>query len=125
MFVATSQLQIVDELEERAQKRQERQRLLEKMRAGELQELKILEQASADWERAQRIRRFTDCMENKVQQLEDEQKKKILLSWLKWARGKADWLDPLTDFKDDLLGKSQHIFDAIMEVNSSFSKPQA
>jgi hypothetical protein len=32
---------------------------------------------------------------------------------LKWARDKADWLDPLTEKEDDLLGKSKHIFELI------------
>ena len=33
--------------------------------------------------------------------------------WLKWARDKADWLDPLTAKEDKLLGKSKHIFELI------------
>jgi hypothetical protein len=37
----------------------------------------------------------------------------MLSKWLKWARDKADWLDPLTEKDDELLGKSKHIFELI------------
>ncbi len=122
LFIVANKLQVMDELEKRQEKRQEeeeqRQRRFEKMRTGELEELKLLEQASSDWERAEKIRRFTDCMEDKILKLHDDLEKQKLLNWLKWARDKADWLDPLTDVKDELLGKSQHIFDVILDSKS-------
>lgn len=118
MFVVANKLQAMDELEKRRERRREeereRQRRLEKMRAGELQELKLLEQASFDWDKAQKIRSFADCLERKLAELDDLDKQEKLLKWLKWARDKADWLDPLTAKSDKLLGKSQHIFDTIL-----------
>ncbi|GEM_PF-1397694 len=122
MFVVANKLQVLDELEDREQKRLEEERIrkhrLEEMRAGELKELNLLEQASANWDKAQKIRRFTDCMESKIAELDEGAKKEKVLSWLKWARDKADWLDPLTASSDELLGKSQHIFEAILSEDA-------
>ena len=117
MFVVANKLQTIDELEGREERRQEeereRQRRLEKMRAGELQEIKLLEQASFNWDKAQKIRSFADCMERKLAEFDDLEKQEKLGKWLKWARDKADWLDPLTAKEDKLLGKSRHIFESI------------
>jgi hypothetical protein len=117
MFVVTSKLQAEDELQDRKQKRireeRERQRRLEQMRKGELDEVKLLEQAASDWEKSQKIRRFADCVESKIAGLGDAAKKDKLFKWVRWARDKADWLDPLTEKDDDLLGKSQHLFELI------------
>lgn len=75
MFVVANKLQVLDELEEREQKRLEeerkRKRRLEEMRAGEVKELNLLELASSDWDKAQKIRRFTDCMEIKIAELDE------------------------------------------------------
>jgi len=117
MFVVANKLQAADELKEREEKREweerERQRRLEQMKKGELEEVRLLEQAASDWDKAQKIRRFADCMERKIAEVADEKKREKLLKWLKWARDKADWLDPLTEKEDELLGKSKHIFDLI------------
>jgi len=100
MFVVANKLQAMDELEEKEERRKEeereRQRRLEKMRAGELQELKMLEQTSIDWEIAQKIRSFVDCMEHKLAELDYLDKQKKLQKRMKWARDKVGWLDPLT-----------------------------
>jgi len=120
MFVAANKHLAIDELKEREQKRewQERERLrqLEKMRKGELEEIKLLEQVVLDWDKAEKIRRFTERMEIEINSIEDPEKKKRLFEWLSWARAKADWLDPLTEKEDDLLGKSKHIFELIEEL---------
>lgn len=96
MFVVANKLQVMDELMERKEQRREavreRQRRLEAMRAGELQELKSLEQAASDWDKARKIRSFADFMEEKIAGLNDPEKQEKLRAWLKWAREKADWL---------------------------------
>lgn len=121
MFVVANRLLVADQLEERAEKRkreeQERLRRLEKMRKGELEELKLLEQVSSDWDKAQKIRGFTDYMEMKIAEVTDRDQRRKLLEWLKWARDKADWIDPLTEKEDGLLGKSKHIFELINEMD--------
>ncbi|WP_319403934.1 hypothetical protein [uncultured Anaeromusa sp.] len=118
MFVVANKLQVMDELEKREERRKEeereRQRRLKKMREGELEEVKLLTQASKDWAKAQKIRSFADSMECKITELDDQEKQEKLRKWLKWARDKADWLDPLTAKSDELLGGNQHIFDVIL-----------
>jgi hypothetical protein len=83
------------------------------MRNGQLEQVRLLEQKSSDWYKAEQIRRFADCLEGKINEVTNEEKRDKLLRWLKWARDKADWLDPLTAKEDNLLGKNKHIFELI------------
>jgi hypothetical protein len=121
IFVVANRLYAEDILmrreDERRWEEQERQRRLEKLRKGELEEIKLLEQASSDWDKAEKIRRFADSMESKIAEIAEAEKKCKLLKWLKWARDKADWIDPLTEKEDELLGKSQHVFDLINNMD--------
>jgi hypothetical protein len=116
MFVVANQFRCLNSLDEREYERQkeekERQRRLEEIRNGELAEVKLLEQAASDWDKAEKIRRFTDAMERKIAEVDGAGKKETLLKWLRWARDKADWLDPLTAKEDELLGKAVTYFKA-------------
>jgi hypothetical protein len=103
-----------ERIEQREQEERERQRRLEQMRKGELEEIKQLSQAAADWDKARKIREFLDDMELKIQEISDTSKKEKLLNWIKWARDKADWIDPLVE-KDDLLGNKVSLFEQILQ----------
>jgi hypothetical protein len=117
MFVIANKRRGLEELRRRKEKKvwdeQERQLRLEQMRKGQLGQLRLLEQNSSDWFKAEQIRKFADCLECKINEVTDEEKRGKLLRWLKWARDKADWLDPLTAKEDKLLGKNKHIFELI------------
>jgi hypothetical protein len=117
MFVIANKRRGLEELRRREERRvwdeRERQLRLEQMRKGQLEQLRLLEQKSSDWYKAEQIRRFADCLESKIKEVTNEEKREKLLRWLKWARDKADWLDPLTAQEDKLLGKSKHIFELI------------
>ena len=117
MFIIANKRCGLQEIRRRAEKRvwdeQKRQLRLEQMRKGQLGQLRLLEQNSSDWYKAEQIRRFADCLEGKINEVTNEEKWERLLKWLKWARDKADWLDPLTAKEDKLLGKSKHIFELI------------
>lgn len=119
MFVAANKMLAETHLAyrklDREWEEQDRQRHLEQMRKGELEDTKLLEQAAMDWDKAQRIRLFTDAFACRIADIKDTEKKKVLMEWLQWARDKADWLDPLTDKEDDLLGKSKYLYDSILE----------
>lgn len=121
MFIVANQFRCIDILDEREYQRREqekkRQRQLEEIRNGELAEVKLLELAVSDWDKAEKIRRFTDAMELKIAEMNDAGRRETLLKWLRWARDKADWLDPLTAKEDELLGKSRHIFERVDEEN--------
>ena len=117
MFVIANKLRGLDEIRRRKEQRvwdeQKRKWRLEQMRNGQLEQVKLLEQKSSDWSKAEQIRRFADCLEGKINEVTNKEKREKLLMWLKWARDKADWLDPLTAKEDKLLGKSKHIFELI------------
>lgn len=119
MFVVADKLYIAELLDEREQKRKElereRQRKLEKMRKGELEEIRVLQEAASDWTKAQDIRKFADHFEYKINNIADVSEKEQLIKWLGWARDKADWLDPLTEKEDELLGKSRYLIDEILQ----------
>lgn len=104
-----------ERIEHREEEGRERQRRLEQMRKGELEEIKQLSQAVSDWDKARKIREFVDDMELKIQEISDMSKKEQLLNWAKWARDKADWIDPLVEKDDDLLGKKVSLFDQLLQ----------
>ncbi len=75
-----------------------RERQVEQQRARPLKEVKA--QANS-WERAEKLRAFSDAFEKRAMQsgeLTPEQ-----LDWLAWVRAKADGLDPLTPISDPIL----------------------
>jgi hypothetical protein len=117
MFIIANKRRGLEEIRRREEKRvwdeQKRKWRLEQMRNGQLEQVKLLEQSSSDWSKAEQIRRFADCLEGKINEVTNEEKREKLFRWLKWARDKADWLDPLTAKEDKLLGKSKHIFELI------------
>ena len=104
-------------MDERKYKKQQeerkRQERLEQMRKGELAEIRQLEQVASDWDKAEKIRKFADAMERKISEGGDENTQSKLVCWLKWTRDKADWIDPLTEKEDELLGRSITIFEKI------------
>ena len=118
MFVIANHLNVLSELEHRESERkwaeEQRKWRLEEMRKGELKEIKDLELAASDWEKAERIRKFADAVELRIEDVEDGEVKEELFKWLQWARNKADWIDPLIAKEDELLGKNKHLFDSII-----------
>lgn len=118
MFVAANRLNALSELEHRESEckwaEQQRKWRLEEMRKGELKEIKDLELAASDWEKAERIRKFADAVELRIADVVEGEVKEELLKWLQWARNKADWIDPLIAKEDELLGKNKHLFDSII-----------
>lgn len=121
LIVLAEQIYAGDIVKEREAKRaeQEGQRLryLEKMRQGQLEEIKLLEQASSDWNRAEKIRAFVSAIEDSIIQLPENEKKEKYIKWSKWAKNKADWIDPLMEINDELLGKSKTIFEDIDKLD--------
>jgi hypothetical protein len=120
--VANNQLaeeKLIERMDKRRIEEEKRQRRLEQIRKGEAVEIKLLQQAASDWDMAQKVRAFTDCMEIKIGEVTDANKRSKLEKWLKWARDKADWIDPLMDKEDEVLGKSKTIFITIVEELTS------
>ena len=88
------------------------------MRQGQLEEIKLLEQASTDWNRAEKIRVFVSTIEDSIIQLAENEKKEKYIKWAKWENNKADWIDPLIGINDELLGKSKTIFEDIDKLDT-------
>ncbi|UOQ84656.1 hypothetical protein [Gracilibacillus salinarum] len=122
IFVVGNRLYAEYKLEELVQEReweeQKRERRLEQLRKDELEEVKELTQAVSDWDKAKKIREFADDLELKIHKVKDEEQKVRLIRWLKWARDKADWIDPLVEKEDELLGKSVSLFEQILQRQS-------
>lgn len=90
-----------------------KQRKLEEIRKHETELVELLEELSSDSDRAEKIRRFANRIEFKSQEITDSEKRKQVLSFIKWARDKADWIDPLIEKEDEILGESQYLFNSI------------
>jgi len=84
----------------------------------EEENIKKLEKIVSDWDFAQKIRVFADTLEMKAALVSDKNEQKQIKEWTKWVRSKADWLDPLIDREDELLGKHPHILDILKQFDS-------
>src|SRR5690606_26059194 len=85
---------------EEQRKRKEKEDAIKEKRGFELNQLTSLMEQSERWHKIEKFRHYLD---NKEQQ----GKKNGTLSsktkdLLKWARGKADWMDPLIEKEDEL-----------------------
>lgn len=79
-------------------------------RNHEKERFKKLEEAAIDWQRSQIIENFIKAIEQNISS--DLQKQYDLFDWLEWAKGKAEWLNPVIGRKDPILGKKHgNIFD--------------
>jgi hypothetical protein len=69
--------------------------LLELKKGEFLKFVKLMERAN-QWKQAQILREFISSNREKDNSLD--------ASWVSWAMEKANWLDPTTDYKDELMG---------------------
>jgi uncharacterized membrane-anchored protein YjiN (DUF445 family) len=102
---------IDDILQERQRQRdiefRKRQMQIEKRRKTELEEINKLEQISEEWLRSENIRSFANALEARLNDGQFAESHQRVESFIKWAREKADWLDPFVFYEDELLGKKQ------------------
>ncbi|WP_047980944.1 hypothetical protein [Ornithinibacillus contaminans] len=91
-----------------------RQQIAERKEA-ELKRLELLNQHAIDWDKADQIRRFANAVEMKLKVIDKVEEKNNVIHWIKWARDKADWIDPLINKDDDVLGKGSWYVDLIPE----------
>jgi hypothetical protein len=93
--------------EEEELKRQEAQRLKEqreRLHDIEVEKTWALENEALDYERACRIRCYIAAIEgDRKYELTEE-----VHQWVKWAKGKADWFDPITAKEDEVFGVREH-----------------
>ncbi|MGE5574485.1 MAG: hypothetical protein ACM3ZU_15965 [Bacteroidota bacterium] len=77
---------------------------LEHRREKEMERFKALEQDALDWQRARRIRDYVRAVEQNARRVKDRAERARRRKWIAWAKGKADWLDPLSRKADPILG---------------------
>ena len=79
----------------------ERYAALKERLENEKASFKELEDDAGKWERASRLRAYTDAVERHA--LANGGLAPDLISWLAWARAKADWLNPVIQASDPIL----------------------
>ena len=88
------------EWEEQERRREER----EKQVREEAERFKALEEETRNWRRAEEIRDYVATVEAKsIGENDAIDPAGELGQWIKWARDKADWLDPLVEAKCPIL----------------------
>lgn len=79
--------------------REQKQKMIMETKEQEMAKFSTLLVNTERFEKAKAIRDYI----NKIEELDITDNK--VKEYLKWARLKADWVDPLTDVKDDILGQ--------------------
>lgn len=94
---------------------EKRQKRLVQLRENRLEEIKLLLVSADDWEKAERLRRYLDAVEGKIESFKNIEKAEKLKEWVKGQRKKVDWLDPLIYIEDEVLGASPYLFNDILK----------
>lgn len=106
LYEASNALRIQREEREAAQRKreeEERQRDARRERYNlEVERTNALVNESEDFEIAYKIRAYISAVEQKEELTEKE------VSWIAWAKQKADWYDPTIKRKDEFLGTRSH-----------------
>lgn len=74
---------------------------IKRIKTTEIENFKKLLDNSERWKKAVDMRNYIKEIENNA--IKENKLSKELSTWIKWALDKADWYDPLTDKKDDIL----------------------
>ena len=90
----------------RYREEQEKRWQLKQLQEKELEKLKQLETGALDWQKSSIIMNYLNELEKQLPTYSNnpEQLKQIL-EWIDWAKGKAEWLNPLIAKRDPILGK--------------------
>lgn len=84
------------------------------MESNETKKFEQLKEEALDWELSIKIRNYIARVKSKIiHSNTPKHKKKRLLKQVKWAKEKADWLDPFISANDPILGKRhrERLFD--------------
>jgi hypothetical protein len=87
--------------EEQRLEAEKQRRKREKILRNEQERFKKLEEAAMNWHKAQIIRSFIAEVETNLEESNESRK---IVEWVKWAKEKAEWLDPLVAKNDSILG---------------------
>lgn len=91
--------------EDRKWLERERQRFEEEiLRSKELQKFEELQHAAEEYIKAMQILEYIDALEKNLQNITDSDDKLKMKEYINWARAKADWLNPILQKEDPILG---------------------
>lgn len=98
--------EIRNEKEQRRRQEEQRKQEIQERREKEIKRFHKLEKAAQEWQRAQMIDAYIEAVKAAMEkQALDAEQKEQLEQWIRWAKGKVDWLNPLTGKSDPVLGK--------------------
>ena len=94
------EMQIRDEIREQEEQRrrqeEQRKREVQELREKEVKRFQALEKAAQEWNRAQEIERYIEAVKATMEkQTLDIKQREELEEWIRWAKGKVEWLNPL------------------------------
>ena len=96
---------------ERQQEENKRIRRIEDMRKNELKELDKLIQFASDWNKSEVLQHFLTAAEKKCKEMESSEKREQLHKFVEWGQRMVDWINPLEEVSDNILGKGTSIWD--------------
>ncbi|MBQ6466606.1 MAG: hypothetical protein IJJ61_01570 [Clostridia bacterium] len=91
-----------EEAERKAEEERKRKEQIRERYNDEIDRFEALENEATDYNLATMIRNYISAVESKSEI--DEQTKE----WVKWAKAKADWIDPTVSAEDPFFGKRDH-----------------
>lgn len=77
---------------------------LQDLRDNEMKKVQQLETRANDYKRAMEIMKYVNALEKELPRMNCEGEYRRLSDYIQWARGKIDWLNPLTNKGDPILG---------------------
>lgn len=92
--------------EEEIRRQQEiEKRKLKKIQDYEIKKIDELKMCAENYKLAIKIEEYINALEEQVINITDYDKRGKICSYIKWAREKIDWLNPIKQKNDELLGK--------------------
>lgn len=126
-IIDTAEILRKDEERRRIEKENERQRQivkfkLEKRKEHELKKVDELKKSAENYKASKMIDEYIAELERISETLDNDEIKTKLCEYIKWAKQKSDWLNPLKRIDDDILGRkySDDIYNLEFEENEDY-----
>ncbi|MDQ2086499.1 hypothetical protein RBH29_08670 [Herbivorax sp. ANBcel31] len=100
-YIEESKLMAMQQEEE-----QKRRIEIERLQREEMKKIEKLKSDAEDWHQYKKIMDYINAVDISIRTKKHSPiKRRELLEWVKWAKGKADWLNPLINKDDPILGR--------------------
>lgn len=107
--------------DERLKQQEMERRKLKRRQEYDLKKIDQLKMCAENYELALKVEKYIDALEKEVINIEDDKKRDKIYSYIEWARKKIDWLNPIKQNNDELLGKKyeEDLYDVNFKDNES------